>query len=98
MEKIFEIKDKTGRVIYLTKERWKHITSPISPHSYMTNYLEEIKETLLNPNRIVGSIYEDNKVIYYKYYKNKEKFLKAIVKYLNGTGYVITSYFVKEMN
>ena len=24
-DKIFEIKDKTGRKIYLTKERWKHI-------------------------------------------------------------------------
>ena len=40
MINIFEIIDKTGRKIKLTKERWKHITSPVSPHAYMTNYLE----------------------------------------------------------
>jgi len=45
---IFEIIDKTGRKVRLTKERWKHITFPTSPHSYMTNYLGEIKQTLIN--------------------------------------------------
>ncbi|MEK6926299.1 MAG: PBECR2 nuclease fold domain-containing protein [Nanoarchaeota archaeon] len=94
MNFIFEITDKTGRKIYLSKERWNHITSPSSPHSYMANYLEKVKETLSNPDKIVESIYEDSKVFYYRYYKDNGKFLRVIVKYLNGRGYVITTYFV----
>jgi hypothetical protein len=34
---------------------------------------------------------------YYKYYKNrksKAKYLRVIVKYLNGEGFIITAYFV----
>jgi len=32
---VFEIVDKTGRKIYLSRERWTHITEPSSPHAYM---------------------------------------------------------------
>ena len=95
MNIIFEIVDKTGRKIRLTKEQWKHITSPSSPHAYMTNYLEEVKETLIKPDKIIESVYDKYKINFYKYYKNIGKYLKVIVKYLNGDGYVITSYFVK---
>ncbi len=95
---VLELTDKSGRKIHLSKERWKHITSPSSPHSYMTDYLEEIKETLSNPDKIIRSVYEDNKVLYYKYYKSRRKFLRVIVKYLNSKGYVITSYFVENIN
>jgi len=39
--KVFEIKDKTGRVIYLSYERWrKHI---LVEHPYLANKVEEIK-------------------------------------------------------
>ena len=94
---IFEITDKTNRKIRLTKERWSHITSPVSPHSYMANYIEEIKECLIKPEKIINSIYDDNKVNYYKYYKEKKSYLRVIVKYLNGNGFVITSYFVRNI-
>lgn len=96
MEFIFRIKDKTGRKIYLSKERWNHITSPTSPHAYMINYLDEIEQTLINPDTIIDSI-NNAKVNYYKYYKKKRQYTKIIVNYLNGEGFVITSYFVKHM-
>jgi len=95
--RLFEIKERTGRVIYMTRERWKHIISPISPHAYMTNYLEEIKQTLINPDKITNSINSDTKVNYYKYYKGKRQCLKIVVNYLNGNGFVITAYFVKNI-
>jgi len=98
MPNIFEVADKTGRKIRLTKERWTHISSPISPHAYMTNYLEEIKETLTKPNKIVQSTIDESKVKYYKYKKSENKFLKVIVKYLNGSGFVISSYFVRNIS
>ncbi len=95
MDYVFEIFDKSKRKIHLSKERWKHITFQGSLHSYMINYLEEVKETLVGPDKIIRSIYDDNKVNYYKYYKHRGKYLRIIVKYLNGIGYIITAYFAK---
>ena len=94
MEFVFEIIDKTGRKIHLSKERWKHITSQTSPHAYMANFLDEIKQTLINPDKIVSSINNDTKVNYYRHYKKRKKYLRVIVNYLNGEGVIITAYFV----
>ena len=60
----------------------------------MANYLEEVKETLRNPDKIIESFNDESKVNYYKYYKNRKQTLKIIVRYLNGEGFVITSYFI----
>jgi hypothetical protein len=94
---IFEIKDKTGRKIRLTKRQWEHIAIK---HPYMANYLNEIEETIKNPDKIIqhnfGNLFD-----YYKYYKNRKdnlKFLKVIVKYLNGDRFILSAYFVKYIN
>ncbi|OIO41954.1 hypothetical protein CO155_01480 [Candidatus Pacearchaeota archaeon CG_4_9_14_3_um_filter_35_19] len=68
---VFEITDKTGRKIYLTKGRWTHITSPASLHPYMTNY--------------------------YKHIKEEKAYLLVGVKYLNGKGFVITSFLIRKI-
>jgi hypothetical protein len=94
MENVFEVVDKTGRRIRLTKERWKHITSPSSPHSYMSNILEEMKQVLVNADKIINSVYDDKKASYYGYFKERRQYLRVVVKYLNGIGFVITAYFV----
>jgi len=62
----------------------------------MTNYLEEIKETLTKPDKIISSISDENKVNYYRYYKKEKKFIKVIVKYLNGDGFIVSSYFTRN--
>ena len=95
MNYVFEVVDKSGRKIRLTKEQWKHLTLSSSPHAYMANHLEEIKQTLEKPDKIIISAYDDNKANYYKYYKEKNEYLRAIVRYLNGKGFVITAYFVR---
>ena len=97
MLNIFEINDKTKRKVRLIKKQWEHITSPTSPHSYMSNYLEEIKETLVKPDKIIFSVYDKYKANYYRHYKDKRKYLRIIVKYLNGEGFIITTYFVKNI-
>ena len=95
MDNIFEITDKTGRKIRLTKKDLKHVTC----HKGMENEIEKIKETLTNPLKIdphgTGELYD-----YYRYYKDrkaKAKFLQVVVKYLNGDGFVITAYFVRQI-
>ena len=95
MDNIFEVIDKTGRKIRLTKKQFKHVIC----HMGMENYIEEIKDTLKSPLEIIshgaGELYD-----YYNYYKNrkqKAKYLQVVVKYLNGHGFILTSYFVRHM-
>lgn len=78
MNRVFEVLDKTGRRIYLTKERWRHITSPQFQHSYMTNYLEEIKDAIVKPDFIVKNRYDDSKVNYCRYLKEKKQYLLVL--------------------
>lgn len=95
MDIIFEVTDKTGRIIHLTKERLSHILE----HKGMDKYKEDIKNTLMNPDKIIP---HDNEELfdYYKYHKHRKshlKFLMVVVKYLNGKGFVLTSYFVPKI-
>ncbi|MBI2498747.1 hypothetical protein HYV88_00725 [Candidatus Woesearchaeota archaeon] len=94
MNKLFEIKDKTGRIIYLTKERWKHI---VSEHPKLSNNIEIIKEAIITP-LIVKQSKNDEKVnFYYKHFKKVRKYLLVAVKYINGNGFVITSFYVSNI-
>ena len=90
MNYIFEVTDKTGRKIRLTKRQWKHI---MRRHPYMEKYLEEIKATIQIPDKITERPY--NKCYYYKNYKHfkpPNRFILVIVRYLNGEGFVISTY------
>lgn len=90
---IFEIKDKTGRIVYLTEERWIHILK----HQEMQNYLIIIEKTLASPQKITLHKYDAKVRNYYTFVKEKKKFLKVIVKYLNGEGFIITAYIVENI-
>jgi len=94
---VFEITDKTKRDIRLTKERWSHITSPKSLHPYMVNYLEEVKQTLEKPDVIILNKYEYTKANYYKFLKERRQYLLVGVKYLNGEGFITTSFITKNI-
>ena len=92
MDYIFEITDKTGRRIRLTKKQWSHINRK---HPQVADHYDEIIDTLKNPLKIIQP-YKGTKYYYYKYLKYKdgpEKYLKIIVKFLNGEGFIITALF-----
>jgi len=91
MNLIFEIVDKMGKEIRLTKERWNHI---MKKHPEV-QHEELIKETLQKPDKITD-IHDDETIkYYYKYYKHRtlDKYLLVLVKYLNGEGYVLSAYY-----
>ena len=91
---IFEIIDKSGRKIHLSKEQWKHI---MTEHSELANKVEEIKDTLTNPLTIKHSKYDENVRWYFKYYKKLSKYLMVSVKYLNGEGFMITAFHTSKL-
>jgi len=93
MAYVFEIIDKNGRKIHLTKERLKHILE----HKGMERYVEEIKNTLINPTLIVPHKIDNMRRNYYTYYKEKKRYLLVAVKYLNGEGYVTTSFITRKI-
>ena len=95
--RLFEFRDKSDKIIYLTKERWSHINIE---HPEITNYIKEFNEILNNPTKIVDYPHDKNMKYYYKHFKDrktKAKYLLMIVKYLNGEGFIITVYFVRKI-
>ena len=97
MDYIFEIIDKSGKKIHLSKERWSHITSPSSLHPYMTNYLEEIKQALVKPTSVIIHTLDNKKADYYLYLKEKKLYLLVGVKYLNGDGFITTAFLTRKL-
>jgi len=95
-EIVFEITDKTGRKIHLSKERWKHIQR----HPHMYEQLENIKLTIQNPLTIRYYEEDEDVIYFYKEFKDgepSERYLLVSVKYLNGEGFIITSFFTDKI-
>lgn len=93
MDIVLETTDKTGKNIYLTRERYKHILR----HPEMHNRTEEIIETLKNPLKITDYSLEEDIKYYYQYIKSKKMYLRVIVKYLNGNGFIVTAHLIDKI-
>ena len=95
-EVIFELIDKTGRKIRLTNKQWKHIKK----HPHMHDADERVKETIINPTTIRYDEYDENVNYFYREYKDmdsEERYLFTSVKYLNGDGFIITSFYTNKI-
>jgi len=96
MTYLFVVKDSTGREIHLTKERWKHIQK----HPSMHNQEENIQNTITNSTTMRYDENRINVLYFYKEFKERdasERYLLVAVKYLNGKGFVITSFFTNKI-
>ena len=85
MVKLFEVRDKNNKIIYLSDERWKHI---VIRHSEV-NDIEEIRETIVKPLVINQDKFDEHLNYYYRFNKLKNRYLMVAVKYLNGEGYIL---------
>ena len=89
----FEIIDKFGRKIKLTRERiWTHI----SKRPEMLGEEELIKDALKDPGEVKESKENPKAWLYYKVNpkgNNWDKYILVIVKLLNGEGFILTSFF-----
>jgi len=94
--RLFEIRDRSGRMIYMTLERWHHI---VEEHSDVVGSFDEIQAAIAYPTAMRRSD-EEGVMLYFRYYKygvSDKNYLLVIVKYLNGEGFVITSYFTDRL-
>lgn len=94
MSFVFEIVDKTGKIVILTQERWSHI---VQHHPDMSDKLEEVKRCLELPTATVPQKYDETKANYYRYQKETGDYLLVIVKYLNGKGDVRSAFFTQKL-
>ncbi len=92
--KIFKTIDKTSREIYLSKERWKHISKE---HPEMVSYLQEFGSILEKPLKISSNEFDEQVKYYYKRLKKLARYIVLIVKYLSSEGYIITAYLVRNI-
>ena len=91
---VFEVIDKTGRKIYMPVSSWKHINLH---HPDVSNKFEDIKDVVITPLIIKQDIGDEGLHYYYKYFKSKRTYLLVLVRYLNGEGFIITSFYVKNI-
>jgi len=90
-------KDKFGRTISLTDERLQHI---ITDHPEVLGPADKIEETLMFPSVVIKSEDDPYVWLYYKPYTvfpKQKSFLVVIIKISNGEGFVITSFYVKNL-
>ncbi|MBI5208227.1 MAG: hypothetical protein HY934_10650 [Candidatus Firestonebacteria bacterium] len=82
--------------IYLTKERWEHI---IQEHPIIEKYLKEIEKTIAIPDIIIGSKYDKEILLYYKFYKSiyRGKFITVIVKHTEERSFILTAYITDKI-
>lgn len=94
MDYVFEIIDKTGRKIRLTKKQWSHITKK---HSDLSGKEEQIKRILKKPDLVLLHKFDENMGNYYKYNKKEKVYLLIVVKYLNGEGFIVTAFYTQQI-
>ena len=93
----WEVSDKNGNKIYLTQERWEHITEDIN-HPEMADYEEELKETIrigkrtqdtLNPQKYRYSMTFDNLAGY-----NTHIVALVLFRFREQSGEVLSNNFI----
>jgi len=86
-------KDVNNRQIRLTHERQEHFETE---HPEMSRQIEKIRNTLLNPDRIVRSLTDLEVELFYRHYDTTpvtQKYLCVVVKVLFDDLFIITAYF-----
>lgn len=92
----FEVVSKHKKKIRLTEVQWAHISLR---HPELENQIDKMILTLKKPDFIYYSPQEEN-YHYYKFFDKTpltNKYLLLIIKYMNGEGFVITTFFISKI-
>jgi hypothetical protein len=89
--------DIHSRKIRLTQERHDHI---VNDHPEMSEQIDNLNNTLLNPDIIIKSKTDENVELFYRHYDTtpvSEKYLCVLVKVLLDDLFIITAYFTDKI-
>jgi len=87
------IKDKFGREVRITRERLNHI---IITHPEMKEFENELSEVLRNPELVKKSVYDEEVLLYYKYFTSIKKYITVVVK-IDTYSFMLTSYITDRI-
>jgi hypothetical protein len=89
---MIRFQDFYGRIIKLSEERLQHLESH---HPEMPNQIERIRETLLQPDEVVGTLVDPTVELFHRLYEVTpvtSKFLGVTVKVLPKVNLVLTAH------
>lgn len=85
---LFEVETPLGFKVRTTTEYWEIITT--IKHPVMKNRLDDVQKALTNPDEIRQSKSDEQVLLFYK--ADAKRWVCAVVKRLNGEGFLITAY------
>ena len=87
------VSDPDGRHVELTDERWEHI---VERHPEIDGYDDEVLQAVGAPDeRFPGGV--ENEEWFYARTDAPSNWLKVVVAYAEGRGYIVTAYARKSM-
>jgi hypothetical protein len=88
---LFEVETPLGFKVHCTEDYWQFITT--KKHPSMVDRLEDVKQTLIDPDEIRQSLSDDTVLLFYRSDKAKRKrWTCAVSKRLESEGFLITAY------
>lgn len=96
-QSVFEVVSKFTKRIILTKGKYAHVCEK---HPEVFGELEKMKETLVSPQIVRRSMYDEKVWLFYRFFEETvvtEKYLMVAVRIFNEEGFVVTSYFTDKV-
>jgi len=96
-QNVFEVVSKFAKKIALTMRGYKHVSER---HPEVSGESEKMKETLVLPQVVRKSMYDDKVWLFYRLFSKtpvSRKYLMVGVRLFNDEGIVITSYFTDKI-
>ena len=92
---IFSVRSKSNKIIRLTDTIWNKISK--EHLEFEDKYLEEMKETIRNPDYIVEGWQKELLALKWcDIAPAKPKYLCVVYRELNGEGFIITAFFISR--
>jgi len=79
--------------IRISKEYWQKIID--IKHPSMKDKFAEIQKTIAEPDEIRKSKTAEDIFLYYRFFE--DKYICAVLKFLNGDGFIVTAYHTSKI-
>ena len=94
---MFEVAPRFAERVVLSRSKYDHICEK---HPEVCGELEKMKETLVSPQIVRRSAYDNKVLLFYRFFRKtpvSAKYLMVAVKLSNAEGLVVTSYFTSKI-